>query len=367
MLPAITFDDLLDIRKGGEELTMGREPSRIEKIASLEEWRTKAEALRELFRQTLGQPPEIDCPLSPKVIEEQDRGEYLQRRIEYLLEPEEKVSAYVLIPKSLEGKAPAVLCIHPTTPLGKQQAVGNDATPKGQERAYALHLVRRGYVALAYDLLSAGERCYHGHKAFDTAPFYGKYPKWSVRGKDLYDAARAVDLLRTLDEVDPERIGSIGHSQGGGITIHAMALDTRIKVGVSSCGNWPARLSKNPFNHARTGWWVGRPFLRAYCITGKQFPIDMHETLALIAPRAIMNQSALNDCQYCAEEERFTRAAFESLGENVSEVFSLFGAERNFRNVLHMNGHGFAEEQRNLAYDFLDEMLKPSGRRTKDG
>ena len=160
------------------------------------------------------------------------------------------------------------------------------------------------------------------------------------------------------NKLDLNRIGAAGHSQGGGITIDAMAVDDRIKAGVSNCGTWPLRLSKNPFNHARTGWWVGRPLLRPYCQAGKPFPIDMHECLALAAPRAIMNICALNDCMYTPEEESVTRAAFENLDGNVSRVFALTGIEDNFRNVLHLNGHSFLEEQRETAYAFLDEKLR---------
>lgn len=318
----------------------------------------KGQGATRYFPSDTRRPPTIDSPLSPEVIEEVDCGEYVKRKVAYFVEPDENISAYVLIPKNTKNKAPAVLCIHPTTSLGKEQTIGNDNTEEGQDRAYALHLVKRGYVTLAYDLLSAGERRYKGLRDFDTAPFYERYPKWSVRGKDLWDVMRAVDLLETMGEVDSEKIGSIGHSQGGGITIHAMALDNRIKVGVSSCGMCPARCSKNPFNNARTGWWVGRPFLRPYCYAGKSFPIDMHEYLALIAPRAIMTLSALNDFKYTLEEEEFIRSAFNNLTENVSKVFSLLKAEGNFRNVLHTNGHSFVEEQRKIAYAFLDEKLK---------
>ena len=68
------------------------------------------------------------------------------------------------------------------------------------DRAYGLHLVERGYVTLSYDLLSAGERCYEGHGHFDTAPFYEKDPDWSIRGKDLWDVGRAIDLFETLED-----------------------------------------------------------------------------------------------------------------------------------------------------------------------
>lgn len=357
-----TFDDLLDIRAGGEDLTQGGMPSWIEKLADTERWHLKADALRELFVQTLGVEPPIACPLAPEVLSEEDCGSYVKRRVCYAVEPDERISAWLLIPKHCQGKRPAVLCLHPTTPLGKEQTIGNDTTENGQDRAYALHLVQRGYVTLAYDLMSAGERCFPGHRAFETAPFYVKHPKWSARGKDLWDARRAVDFLQTLAEVDPDRIGSIGHSQGGGITIQAMSLDERIKVGVSSCGYWPFRLSKNPFNAARTGWWVGQPQLRPYCWTGKPFPVDLHEYLAMTAPRAIMMIAALNDCGYGLDDVETTHPAFTDLALNVDSVYALLGAKGNFQSVLHTQGHGFLAEQRVAAYAFLDTHLNPESR-----
>jgi hypothetical protein len=137
-----------------------------------------------------------------------------------------------------------------------------------------------------------------------------------------------------------------------------MGLDSRIRAGVSNCGDWPSRFSRNPFNHCRTGWWVGRPFLRPYAHSGKPFPIDLHEYLALIAPRAILNIVALNDWSYTVEEEPLTRPVLERLADAVSGVFSLLGAGGQFRQVLHTRGHSFLQEQREIAYAFLDEKLK---------
>ena len=230
-MSGVTFDDLMLIRKGGEGLTMGSCVSSVEKLTTLEEWETKAEALKLLFEQTLGQKPDVACSLDLTVLGEVDRGEYIERKVEYAVGPGERISAYALLPKGVQGKSPAVLCIHPTTAFGKEQVIGNDPSPKGQDRAYAVHLVRRGYVTFAYDLLSANERNYPGCKSFETAPFYEKFPTWSIRGKDLHDAQCALDVMSSMDEVDADRIGSIGHSQGGGITIHLAAVDSRVKVG----------------------------------------------------------------------------------------------------------------------------------------
>lgn len=359
----ISFDDLLEIRRGGDGLTMGGGASHIGRIDTVEEWETKAEALRAIFRQTLGRGPTEVPPLDAEIVSETDHGDHVKRSIAYNVAPDERIVADALIPAGLRGTAPAVLCIHPTTPYGREQVIGNDPSEKGRDRAYALHLVRRGFVTLAYDLLSANERKYEGLRDFDTAPFYGKFPEWSIRGKDLWDLSRAVDLLETIPEADDGRIGSIGHSQGGGITVHAMALEPRISAGVASCGDWPARFSKNPFNNARTGWWVGRPFLRPYCQTGKPFPIELHEYLALAAPRAIMHITALNDFQYSLEETRLTRPVLERMGESVTRVFSLYGARENFRQVLHEEGHGFADAHREIGYAFLENKLSAISRK----
>ena len=48
--------------------------------------------------------------------------------------------------------------------------------------------------------------------------------------KNIYlDAVRAIDVIETLDEVDPERIVAHGQSQGGALTIVAAALSGKVK------------------------------------------------------------------------------------------------------------------------------------------
>lgn len=353
----VDFSDLLLIRKGGPDLTMGSGPSHLEPVSSAGEWNAKREALQELYRLTLGLQPYHDVAPCVETVSEKDCGDHILRKLSYFTGPDERINAYMMIPKGMKGKVPGVLCIHPTTPFGKEQPIGNDPSANGQDRAYALHLARQGFATFAFDLVSVGERKYEGLECFDTAPFYLKHPKWSVRGKDLWDVSQALNVMASMPEIDADRLGSIGHSQGGGITIHAMAMESRIKAGVSSCGEWPYRISKNPFNAARTAWWVGRPALRPFCLTGKEFPVQMQELMAMAAPRAIMNISALNDCQYSLEEQAVPRQAFEEMTRCVKEVYRLNGVEDRFECVLHLNGHGFIEEQRKPAYAFLKRQL----------
>ena len=348
------------MRKGSEQLTMGVGESEVSPILSLDEWERKASALRKIYKMILGFQPYGIVELNVEIIEETDKGTYLRRKIAYNTGHEERITAYMLIPKRRPRKCPAVLCLHQTTPLGKEQVIGNDPSPEGQDFAYALHLVELGYITFAYDLLSAGERRYSGRKSFDTAPFYDQYPYWSVRGKDIYDVSRAIDVLERMPEVETDKIGCIGHSQGGGTTIHAMAVEPRISAGVSNCGIWPMRMSKNPYNEARTAWWIGCPLLRPFCLTGKEFPIQIHELIALAAPTPIMNISALNDCQYSLEEKKITSQGFANMAQCVKKVFSFYGKDDSFVNITHLNGHTFTRKQQTSAYEFLNKHLRGS-------
>ena len=47
------------------------------------------------------------------------------------------------------------------------------------------------------------------------------------------DCLRGIDFLTSRAEVDPSRIGVLGFSQGGGLTLATAALDSRVKAAVA--------------------------------------------------------------------------------------------------------------------------------------
>ncbi len=356
-MPAIDFSDLLLIRRGGEEMRNGAGPTSLQPVETIAEWQGKVACLRRLFSLCLGEKPALDFAPLPTVNWEKDQGKYILRHLSYNVDADERINAYLLIPKGVSLPVPGILCLHPTTPLGKEQTIGNDPSEKGQDRAYGRALAEAGYVTFCYDLLTANERCYSGCRAFETGPFYEKFPRWSVRGKDLHDVSVALQVMQGFPEIIPDRLGSIGHSQGAGITMHAMAMDERIKVGVSSCGGCPMRIAKNPYNYARESWWVGMPLLRDFCTTGKEFPVQMHESLAMAAPRAVLNFTALNDYQYSLDEEPFMKAAFSAVRDNVSKIFALHNRPEAFELHTHTKGHGFEKPEQRQAEIFFRRFL----------
>jgi cephalosporin-C deacetylase-like acetyl esterase len=89
-------------------------------------------------------------------------------------------------------------------------------------------VVEAGFVAMAPDYLRDGERVHEGDVPYDTTRFYHQFPNWSIHGKDVWDTMRAIDYLQTLDFVDGQRIGMVGHSYGGHSTLFAAALEPKL-------------------------------------------------------------------------------------------------------------------------------------------
>ena len=217
-------------------------------------------------------------------------------------------------------------------------------------RFYGKELAQRGYVVLAIDEITAGERVY-GRDYFDTGEFDRRFPRWSAMGKMLHDHRRALDYLAMHCEVDTSRIGVIGHSLGGYNAFFHQAFDERVKAGVSSCGFVAMGTSASPFRFARAEWFVHFPVLRDYLRSGV-VPCDMHEVLALCAPRPFFNFSARQDHIFSD-----FWAVSEPL-EQVARLYEILGAGDRFVRVFRDGDHDFPPEVRQQAYAFLDRWLK---------
>src|SRR5438270_10498378 len=162
-------------------------------------------------------------PLDVKIVEDIDMKPFRRQKLTFAVEKGDRVPAYLFLPKEGKGKKPAVLCLHQTTRIGKGEPAGLGGNPNLH---YALHLAERGYVTLAPDYPSFGDYPYD----------FGKSDFKSGSMKAIWNNMRAVDLLQSLPEVDPEKIGCIGHSLGGHNTMFTAVFDERIKVMVSNCG-----------------------------------------------------------------------------------------------------------------------------------
>lgn len=205
----------------------------------------RLEAVRAAWLAMMGPFPAEKPPLDVQMRRVDDIDGIECHYLTFLSEPEDRVPAYLLIPKSARpGPSPALVCPHPTSAgAGKSQCVGltgrapeDPPLPPEKSRAYGLELARWGYVTISIDLFCDGERIPPGCTQYDSEPFYKRHPEWSMFGKNAWDCMRAVDVLETLEFVDRGRIGCIGHSLGGHTSLCAAAFDERIAAAVSNCG-----------------------------------------------------------------------------------------------------------------------------------
>jgi dienelactone hydrolase len=109
-------------------------------------------------------------------------------------------------------------------------------------RDWAEHWAKRGYVALAMDTAGSGPtgRLPDGGPDQKDENKFRDFSEGEEREMWSYHAVAAVirghSLLRTLPEVDPNRIGITGISWGGYLTCIVAGLDNRFKVAVPVYG-----------------------------------------------------------------------------------------------------------------------------------
>ncbi len=335
------------------------------RIATPQAWETRRKEIKSLLKVFLGEPPGNKPPLAPRITDDTVHATHNLQRIVFDSEPGESVPSILLSPKNLRGKAPVIICPHQTTQTGKREPAGLAGNPQLHT---ALHLVQRGFVTFTYDAICFGER--HdpatGHYG-DAIPFYQKHPRWSLLGKMVWDLSRAVDYLQTLAFVDATRIGCVGHSHGGITTLFAMAFDERIKAGASNCGFDTFRIDGNTWRWSRStallpllGFYVSNPslsmdFYRAVPDSGvTDTPFDMHELLALIAPRPLFLSTSDEDFVFPNGGWSARRAL-----ARVKPVYRLLGGEDRLSSYFFDGGHSFPGEAANNAYAWLERWLKP--------
>jgi len=314
---------------------------------TVEDWARRRERMYHRVLAYFGSGPKGPPPLEPDVGPEEPGDGYTRRRVSYQVEPSARVPAYLFLPEGISEPCPVVLCYHGTNPIGKEAVSGLRV-----DQNYAVELAQRGYVTLAPDQWASGERRGVDDEPLHTANLYARHPGWSIEGKTAWDHMRAVDFLEQLPEADTERLGAIGLSRGGRATIYHMLMDDRVKVGVPACGTPPYRCDPRLAQFAAGDRFVTIPKAMEEIRRGRVPGYDIHEVIALIAPRPLLLISPFVD-QFAPHGR-----ALSDLAEKVGELYRLLGAGNNFARFVHGEGHNTGPILRAAAYAWLDYHLK---------
>jgi cephalosporin-C deacetylase-like acetyl esterase len=188
-------------------------------------WQQERDGLKKAYQEALGSfPPHAVEVVEKGVIE---KPGVLIRKILFSAATDNWVPANIYVPRKAEAPFPAVVspCGHG---IGGKAAYAKRAT----------QLAHNGYAVITFDFIGTGERqLLHHHQALCPVstqhnllgaklPLAGCTLGWFM----LQETLAAVTVLQRQPEVDPERIGITGSSGGGWTSVHAAALDPRIKV-----------------------------------------------------------------------------------------------------------------------------------------
>ena len=131
--------------------------------------------------------------------------------------------ADMYIPKEASAKLPGIAVSGPYGAV-KEQSSG----------LYAMKMAEKGFLTIAFDPSFTGES--------SGEPRYMSSPDINTE-----DFMAAVDFLRSLDNVDKEKVGIVGICGWGGIALNAAAVDPRIKATVASTMYDMTRVSANGY------------------------------------------------------------------------------------------------------------------------
>lgn len=153
---------------------------------------------------------------------------------------------YLLTPKGArDGALPGIVALHGHGPFGHDSVVGIDTTPERAANIEAANydfgrqLVRQGYVVVAPCFTPFGRRLdspesYGGNDACAVAFVRMQLLGRNLMSENLRDALWALEFLARNSAVDTARIGCVGLSYGGRMTMLAAAVEPRIRVAVIS-------------------------------------------------------------------------------------------------------------------------------------
>lgn len=278
-------------------------------------WAEQKRELRAFLWECLGLEPRPALPaIDLRILGALDRPDYTMQRVAWQSFPRIYATGYLYLPKALRDKAPGILC-----PNGHFD--GGTRHPVEQSRCIAF--AKKGYVVLAVDSVHVGD--------FGM----GVTPMTAM----IWNLVRGLDLLVSLPQVDPTKLGCVGASGGGQQTMYLMALDDRLAVAAPAV--LVADFRKIMFYEGVHCWCNHLPDVMKR--------LDQPEMAMLFAPKPALFECVTGDWTARFPTDEFPR---------IQRLYRAMGAEENVAMKQFPGPHDFNRPMRELVYGWFDRHLK---------
>lgn len=294
---------------------------------------------REKLISLLGDRPVVKEP-EHLLIKKETNDTYTVETLLLDLNGEEKVPAYFIKPKNVQGPLPLMLFHHSHDSnygLGRKEVIeGNDYL---QSTSFAKELTNLGYAVLAIDAWGFNERSGKRESEIFKEMLVKGQVLW---GMMLFDNMSAIDYAVTRDDVDSNRIGNIGMSMGGMTAWWLAALDERVKVSVDIGGQVDLETLIDERLLDKHNFYFYVPALLKHFTTP--------EVQELIAPRKRLSLVGRYDMN-CPLH------GVEKLEKHLNKVYADAGYPDHFKQVVTTGGHQETSHMRAEWKAFLIEHL----------
>jgi dienelactone hydrolase len=313
-------------------------------------WRAEARArLRDLIGPFPSDRERV--PLNVRLGPERKRPGHVRVPITFATRLEMDACGYLLIPDGLTRPAPGMICL-PGHGRGVDEIVGIDDEgrdrdhPDGYQHDFAVQCAQRGYVTLAIEPLGFGARrdpaaraASAGTSSCQPAAGAALLLGETMIGWRVWDTMRGLDLLQSRsDIIDPNRLGLMGISGGGTVSLYTAALDDRVTATMLSGSFCTVRDSIFSISHCIDNY-----------VPGLLKWFETADLAGLIAPRGLFVEAG-------AADPIFPKPGVETALRQTLAIYEALGAANLLDHAVFDAGHQFDGAS---AFARLAEWLKP--------
>jgi hypothetical protein len=313
------------------------------------EWMDWKERLKSKLLELLGEFPEC-VPMKVERVWKVEEDGIIKEKL--LIDTEQFATIPLIMTRSsdldMEEKHKALLCIHGHGPYGKDSVAGircsDDRIKKIEEANYdfGLQFAKQGYITFSPDIRNFGERAdegnpYPGRDSCNVHFIRGLLIGVPLITLNLWDLKVVLSFIEEQSYVDSERIGCMGLSLGGTLTMHLTAIDERIKAADIICG-----MSTYEEYAIKMGNFCGSQFVPNIYKYG-----DLKDIAGLIAPRPLLIESGIHDNGFPIEASLKAVSAIE-------KIYNASGNKEYLYTDIFDGAHEFSGR---IAFGFFEKFL----------